>query len=257
MTWADFDSDSSLERDLLSRALPLVPTASDGSSGVVIDMAANTAKAAMTFNATIGPTPGGCVKLLAIRPLLVGAAWKVVDLLFEHALADVGLTPDMPRGWSIKRKVSHAAAGDAQPTQFVAATWSALTKTYAETAELRHSLVHRRAHIDAMDALVGVDDAGAPLRPLSADEQEALARAALRSAEIVTSPTADERTAPDLDRQLNLLAGVHGEALPMVTMTDSLPEITAILDPDADGRYPFACQRSRPASHSRKLRTRT
>lgn len=39
MSWADFDVDSALERDLLVRALPLVPTTSDGSLTAVVDMA--------------------------------------------------------------------------------------------------------------------------------------------------------------------------------------------------------------------------
>lgn len=239
MSWADFDSESALERDVIERALPLVSLVSDGSSSVVIDMAANTAKAAFRLNEVIGPSPAGCVRLLGIRPLLVGAAWKVVDLLLEEALRIDGRSPNTKRGWTITSKVAHARAADARPTSITLSAWQALMTTYANTSELRHSLVHRRAHTDASDALVGVDDSGRPLRPLAPDEQDALARAALRSSQLVISAAADDRVAADLDRQLGVLRGVHGVALPTVALSDSLPEVTALLDPAGDGSYPF------------------
>ncbi|HEX9682437.1 MAG TPA: hypothetical protein VGA13_05105 [Acidimicrobiales bacterium] len=239
MSWADFDTDSALERDLIERALSLVPVVSDGSSSVTIDMTANTAQVAVTFGETLGPSPSGCVRLLGIRPLLVGAAWKVIDLLLEEALRLDGEMPDTRRGWSITRKVSPARAADARPAALAPLSWQALMTTYAGTSEVRHSLVHRRAHTDASDALVGVDDSGVALRPLAPDEQDALARAALRASQLVISATTDDRVAADLDRQLGALSAVHGVALPVVALTDSLPEIAALLDLADDGSYPF------------------
>lgn len=188
---------------------------------------------------THGPTPSGCIDLLRIRPLLVGAAWKVIDLLLEQALALSPFMPDQAHGWSIEKKLGHARESDARPSGIALTAWRALMKTYVETAQLRHSLVHRRVHTDAAHALVGVDRTGAPLRPFSAEEQEALARTALRAAELVTSTAGDVRVAADPDRQLGLLRGVHGEALPMVGMADSLPEITVIVDANDSGLYPF------------------
>lgn len=237
MSWADFDADSALERDLIARALPLVPTTSDGSSTAVIDVAANTVQVGVMVSETLGPNPTGCVKLLGIRPLLVGAAWKVVDLLLEEALREAGESPDTKRGWTIKKKVTHAAAGDAQPAAIDMPAWRALMQVYATTSEVRHSLVHRRAHTDTSDALVGVDDSGAALRPLAADEQEALARAALRATQLVVATAPDDRVAADLVRQLGVLSGLHGVSLPTVTLAESLPEVTAIIDPAPDGSY--------------------
>lgn len=88
MTWATFDVNTALERDLLLRSLPLIPTQSDGSSSATIDFAADTANVAISVVDTVGATPSECVDLLAIRPLLVGAAWKILDLLFETALEE-------------------------------------------------------------------------------------------------------------------------------------------------------------------------
>jgi hypothetical protein len=39
VTWADFDTNSALERDVLLRCLPLAATESTGSSRITIDMA--------------------------------------------------------------------------------------------------------------------------------------------------------------------------------------------------------------------------
>lgn len=233
MTWVEFDLDSALERDLMKRALPLVPTASDGGSRVTIDLAANTAHVAMTLQETLGPTATGCVELLGIRPLLVDAAWKVLDLLFETALDQSGYPPEARRGYTVRTKVTCARSGNVlPPPQLGQRSWTALTETYAGTVDLRHSLVHRRAHLDAAKAFVGVDDSGVALRPLTAEEQEAFVRAILRAAELVLAPTADERVEADLLRQLSDLAGIHGEQLPAVPLADSLPEITVIIDRD-------------------------
>jgi len=110
---------------------------------------------------------------------------------------------------------------------------------YAETVEIRHSLIHRTAHTDATNALVGVDAKGHRLRPFSREEQEALVRAALRAAELVTSAHPDPRVGADLVRQLGALHGIHGVGLPLVTLREALPEVICITDPDSDapGRY--------------------
>lgn len=233
MSWTEFGTESALERDSLQRALPLVPTTSDSSSRATIDLAANTAQVAISVGETLGATPTSCVELLRLRPLLVGAAWKVLDLLLETALDESGFQPDARRGYTITTKVRHAAAADGRPNAIDAQEWRALTKAYVETAELRHSLVHRRVHTDEANALVGVDESGSPLRPLTPDEQEAFVRAILRAADLVTAPAPDERVKADLLRQLGFLQGLHGQQLAKVELRDALPEIVVIMDAEA------------------------
>jgi hypothetical protein len=80
--------------------------------------------------------------------------------------------------------------------------WRALTTTYVETADLRHSLVHRTVYTDPSGALIGVDRARNPLRPLSVEEQEAFGRVALRAVQVVTAQHADPRIEADLIGQL-------------------------------------------------------
>ncbi len=231
MSWSDFDAASALERDVLQRALPLVPTASDGSARVVIDVAADRADVAIGVTDVLGATPSSCIELLAIRPLLVGAAWKTLDLLLEEALLQGGFTPSSNRGWTIDSKAKRARAGDAKPTAIGMQAWRALMRTFAWTVDIRHSLVHRRAHTTPSGELVAVDRAGNAVGSLTVEEQEALARAALRAAELVIGATVDNRVEADLVRQLGVLSRLHAEKLPTVSLPDSLPEVVVILDP--------------------------
>ena len=83
MSWTDFDADTSLERDMLRRALPLAETISTGNAHATVDLAANRVAIGVSLSETAGATPASCVDLLRIRPLLTGAAWKVLDLLLE------------------------------------------------------------------------------------------------------------------------------------------------------------------------------
>lgn len=233
MTWQEFDEETALERDTLHRSLPLVPLASRGDADAVIDMATGHAQVELHVNETLGPTPGGCVELLGIRPLLVSAAWKVIDLLLETAYELAGQPPDLGQRWSIEGKAKLASVAAARPAAIEDGPWQALTRTYVETIELRHSLVHRRARLDGEKALVGVRADGTPLRPLTATEQEAFARAALRVAELVVGAPRAARVQADLARQLGHLTALHGISLPPVALRDAMPGITVIVYPQA------------------------
>ncbi|MBV8993501.1 MAG: hypothetical protein JO287_07335, partial [Pseudonocardiales bacterium] len=77
-----------------------------------------------------------------------------------------------------------------------------------------------------------VSNSGAQLRPLAPQEQDALVRSALRAADLVIAPVPDARVEADLTRQLGLLHSLHGVTLRAVTVEESLPEITVIVDAD-------------------------
>ena len=152
--------------------------------------------------------PRSAYRPSVLRPLLAGAAWKVLDLLVEAALGQPG------KRWRIAEKISQVHSGISGPPNFGKATWDALATTYANTAELRHSLVHRQVHLDASEALVGRDKNGRPLTPLSSTEQEALAKAAVRASSLALAPAANARIEGDLLRHLHALAAWHGVQLP-------------------------------------------
>jgi hypothetical protein len=81
-------------------------------------------------------------------------------------------------------------------------------------------LVHRRAYVNGSNELVGVDDGGNSLAPVTPQEQEALARAAQLAAELVTSCLPDGRTHADLERQLGHLSRLHSATLSPVTLAE-------------------------------------
>lgn len=231
MSWQDFDLDSRLERDLLRRALPLVPTSSTDANQSTLDQATNTANHAASAVSTLGATPTKCIELLSIRPLLIGAAWKTLDLLLETAFALGSVLSSSSGCVTIAHKQSLARQHAARPSAIEPPTWAALCEVYSATVDLRHSLVHRRAHVNASDELIGVDEHGNPLAPFTPEEQEAFARTAQLAAELVTSNPPDARTHADLGRQLNTLSRHHSVALATVTLADVPPRWTVIVDP--------------------------
>jgi len=231
VTWSSFDLDSALERDVLLRALPLIPIAADGSIRHTVDLTGDSSGVAVKVSGVLGPTSKKCVEMLALRPLLTGAAWKVLDLLVEAALDQAGAIPDQRRGWSINEKVKQARVGIVKPNFFSDSSWAALLATYVNTAQLRHSLVHRTVHIDSNNSLVGLDKNGKALRPLTADEQDAFARTALRAASLAVSTSANSRMENDLLRHLHDLRKVHRIPLPSVPPGDQIREIRVLVDP--------------------------
>jgi len=50
--------------------------------------------------------------------------------------------------------------------------WDRLTAAYVAAEQIRHSLVHDRARVDGKGDLIGVDDAGSTLCPVTVAEQE-------------------------------------------------------------------------------------
>lgn len=152
-------------------------------------------------------------------------------------------------------KIQHATNRSSRPGHLDLAAWDALMGTYVATVQLRHSLVHRRVFTDASNALVGLDENNAPLRPLAPSEQEAFARAALRAAQIAVSGTPDPRVNADLLRQLHQLQPLHGVPVPPVTMQESLIEVEICVDPDpaVTGRYVLDVPKLKASLHRRKI----
>jgi hypothetical protein len=238
MSWQDFEVNSALQRDTLERAMPLVQTSTTDNWTDLINMADKTDPGYLTIvpdSIVEGATPESCVELLALRPLLFGTAWTVLDFLLEEALASAGETPDLANGnWSIDRKRRHARAGVGQPSAISTAAWQALMLTYAETSELRHSLVHRAAFTDpTTQALVGHDRNGGRLRPMTVDEQEAFVRAVLRAAELVTAAAYEERHEDDLVHQLGRLTAIHHIPLPRLPADLRRSRLTVIIPADS------------------------
>ena len=129
----------------------------------------------MHVHDTVGLTLDEAVNRLGMLPLCFGAAWKIVDLLLEHALEADGITPKRGVRWTIVEKTEHARAmrGRANPLSGDREIWERILGVYATLEETRNSLVHRTAVFDAASgSITGVDRAGLSLRTLSKGEQE-------------------------------------------------------------------------------------
>jgi hypothetical protein len=176
----EFADATAFERFVLDRAMPLLPTSEARS---VIDLRGPGVSVAVT------PVPArvyagdvaGTVKLDLLRPLIFGAAWKVLDLLIEFATGKQG---------SIKSKAEKAAADRVPavlPFDGQHDLWIRLMRLYASTTTLRHSLVHRQLKIDAATGhMEGTIKPGEPPpRPITAAEQTAFCQAAQGTAEAV------------------------------------------------------------------------
>jgi hypothetical protein len=80
----EFADDTAFERLVLDRAMPLLPTSEARS---VIDLrgpGVSVAVTPMPARVYVGDAPG-TVGVAELRPLIFGAAWKVLDLLVELA----------------------------------------------------------------------------------------------------------------------------------------------------------------------------
>ena len=170
MTWATFDDDTALEREVLRRGLPLIPTVSSGTR-ITVDQKSGQITIVAVGEGRNKFKPEQCVAALGLRPLFFGIAWKVLDFEVESALAADFGSPDKKSGWSIDFKRKEAKTLK-RPTEIGEDAWRAVMTTYERTSELRHSLVHRRTGVREQDGfLVGQDANGGRLRPMSVVEQ--------------------------------------------------------------------------------------
>ncbi|MBA2610139.1 MAG: hypothetical protein H0U92_14460 [Actinobacteria bacterium] len=152
-----------------------------------------------------------------LRPLLFGAAFKVIDLTLEVALARAGHGSRQPGRWTIAEKVGLARlyAGDLPPVSDTFQDgWQRLCSLYAGWEEVRHSLVHRAAAVDvATGQLVGKDRAGNSLVPVSAADQEQFARIAVEMFAAVSVGVLTARNRRRLACRLNRLMTHHGHGV--------------------------------------------
>ena len=228
----DFADESAFERYVLQQALPLVPHDA-GSGSAVYDVAADQMSWNMVVHDTIGLTVEGAVDQLGIRPLCFGAAWKITDLLLEHALSASGLSPARGTQWTIAEKTRHARAlgGRAAPISSDRDVWSRLLRAYAGLEETRQSLVHRTATLDPSGAIRGVTQSGSPLPSISRVEQEHFCRAVLIAAERVIAGSMTARERNRLAWHIDGLATVTAQpTLGAVRPHDTVLKVDVLLD---------------------------
>jgi hypothetical protein len=218
----EFEDDTAFERYVLDRATPLMPKSPGtsvielgefNSAGVSVGVQPAMVRVGLTDS---GGSAGDQLTADDIRPLIFGAAWKVLDQLIELALEQAGVSHDRKLDYSIKFKVGEAANGNVMPVPPFdgrSDLWLPVIMTYASTEVLRNSLTHRRLIVDqATGDINGVPRPGEPApAALTVAEQSAFCRVAVGAAEAVVNGQLPARRADQLSWTLDQLTSHHGQ----------------------------------------------
>ena len=159
-TITELVDDTAFERLVLDRAFPLMP--SSGGAASVVDLGTSgsisvavtpqpaVASVSVSSSDSSG-SPAGQLPVDTVRPLIFGAAWKVLDQIVELALEQTGVSHDRGSDYTIKLKTQFAAVGGVRalpPFDRYTAVWGRIMLLFAATAELRNSLAHRQLAVD-------------------------------------------------------------------------------------------------------------
>jgi hypothetical protein len=160
-----------------------------------------------------------------LRPLLFGAAWKILDLLVEYGLNQV--TPQAH--WTIQAKQAQASSAAVVPLSNDQAVWSRVAALYANTVEARHCLIHRRFVFSAVgDMTQLVDRQGAPMPDVTAEEQNAFCRVAQRASIVLQLGRFSPRDRLDIVASLDKIVAQHGLGALGGGASARLPELVQV-----------------------------
>jgi hypothetical protein len=144
---------------------------------------------------------------LSLRPLMFGAAWKILDLALLHAI-------DGPADKTVQISAKVKEARSASPPTPFSGTpdlWYRIIDTFEATQELRNGLVHREARVSGERSLTVTRKADGGNDTLNADEQLAFCRLAQLVARALIDGQLDERAIFDISDQLNVLMVFSGQ----------------------------------------------
>ena len=231
----DFDDDSAFERYVLARFQPLVKEPGGGIEFELGDGSSNSATVQAVRAVSAGPA-GDQFSFSDIRPLVFGAAWKVLDLLVELRLDELGVPRDRRGHYKIIQKVNEvknrtvsALAPFDDPQGSLCTLWEQVLKCYAVTEDMRHSLVHRRLTVDQSTGAIS----GTSGIPLTTAELDAFCRVSEGVAEAVISGALSKRRADQLKWLLDQLGSQHQQPPFGIPSTDELiPVIVEKQTPD-------------------------
>lgn len=220
--------DTAFERLVLDRAFPLMPSSGGGAS--VVDLGTSgsisvavtpqpaVASVSVSSSDSSG-SPAGQLPVDAVRPLIFGAAWKVLDQIVELALEQTGVSHDRGSDYTIKLKTQSAAAGGVRalpPFDRYTAVWGRIMLLFAATAELRNSLAHRQLAVDPSSGAISAtprpgQPPATPATPATADEQAAFCQLATGTVNAVIAGTIPNRQLAQLRWNLDRLGAHHGQ----------------------------------------------
>ncbi len=215
---------TAFERLVLDRAFPLMP--SSGGAASVVDLGTSgsisvavtpqpaVASVSVSSSDSSG-SPSGQLSVGTVRPLIFGAAWKVLDQIVELALEQTGVSHDRGNDYTLKLTQSAAADGvrALPPLDRHTAIWGRIMLLFAATAEMRNSLAHRQLAVDPNSgAISATPRPGQPrATPVTADEQAAFCQLATGTVNAVIAGTIPNRQLAQLRWNLDRLGAHHGQ----------------------------------------------
>lgn len=148
----------------------------------------------------------------SLRPLLFGAAWKVIDLMIELGLnRSTGASAN--KVWPIASKQQEAknGRGDCPPLSSELDIWRRLANSYAATVEARHCLIHRDFQFSTDGDMTSIVDRNGATQPnVTLLEQEAFCRLSRLTADAVISGQLTARNKAAIVWYLDRLTNHHG-----------------------------------------------
>lgn len=253
MNIVKFEDDTAFERYALARGFSMIPQRNATNVvdlGDVLSVAAQSAPPHVVVTASDSSTSVEGQSLSEdIRPLMFGAAWKVLDLLVESCLVAVGEQGQrQKKEYSIGCKTKKARTGEVpapSPFDGRGELWTRIMRCYAATETLRHSLVHRRLTLDpSTGAMIGSTRWGEPDPVLlTVGEHSAFCCAAEGVAQAVISSELSERRTNQLEWILDQLVAQHDQALFGVPRSDGLVPLVVVrlsVEPASEFEIDFA-----------------
>jgi hypothetical protein len=153
----------------------------------------------------------------SLRPLVFGAAYKVLDLLVEHVLRADGAGPGR---LTFQRKSAILARRPSQlpvPLDSHPDLWDRLAEIYKALQEARHAVTHRRAQATAEGDLEIYDDRRQISDTVASHEISCFAAAVHAMAELLIDGQTDARRFNIVAFYLNVLQPRHGLAFLIAT----------------------------------------